>query len=287
MGKARAFKQVDVFTAEPFLGNPVAVVLDGEGLSTDEMQCFARWTNLSETTFVLPASDDGADYQLRIFTPGAELPFAGHPTLGSAHAVLEAEIAAPSHGRLVQQCKVGLVEIAVPDDWRADGLSFRLPPDTISPAPEADALVIALDAGELVNAPAVVDVGPRWVIAQLGSVDEIAGLAPDLPALAAYDRAHDTTGLTVFAEAGDDEGGIKVRTFAPLDGIAEDPVCGSGNGAVAAFRFSKEDVRVGDAYVASQGREIGRDGKIHIRIMADGIHVGGNCVTCIEGTVTL
>ncbi len=287
MSQSRAFKQVDVFTAVPFLGNPVAVVLDADGLSADEMQRFARWTNLSETTFVLPATEEWADYQLRIFTPGAELPFAGHPTLGSAHAVLEAGLATPNHGRLVQQCQVGLIDIAVPDDWSTDGLSFRLPPDKTRPAPEADKLLAALGARELASTPAIVDVGPHWVVAQLFSASDIEALTPDLVALAAYDRAHQTTGLTVFAETGDDEGGIRVRSFAPLDGISEDPVCGSGNGAVAAFRSSNGDVRVNDAYVASQGREIGRDGKVQVRIMADGIHIGGNCVTCIDGAVTL
>lgn len=285
--RPRPFAQVDVFTAVPFLGNPVAVVLDGEGLSSEEMQRFARWTNLSETTFVLPSGNDGGDYSLRIFTPGAELPFAGHPTLGSACAVLEAGLASPLHGRLVQHCGVGLVDIAVPDDWHGDGLSFRLPPDKIAVAPEADSLIKAIGGHSFVRTPAVVDVGPRWVIAQLSSVAEVEALRPDLTALAAYDVIHKTAGLTVFAEAGDDEGGIKVRSFAPADGVPEDPVCGSGNGAVAAFRFSNEDLRVGDAYIASQGREIGRDGKVSVRILADGIHIGGNCVTCIRGEVVL
>jgi PhzF family phenazine biosynthesis protein len=283
----RAFKQVDVFTAVPFLGNPVAVVLNGSGVSTDEMQRFARWTNLSETTFVCPPSVDVADYELRIFTPNFELPFAGHPTLGSAHAVLDAGLVTPRQGRLIQQCKVGLVEIAVPADWRADGLSFRLPAHTAEPAPEPDVLRKAMDASSFLGEAQVVNVGPRWVIVQLETADAVAALAPDLPALAAYDRAHGTTGLTVFAETGDGQGGIKVRSFAPLDGIAEDPVCGSGNGSVAAFRLEAGQVQTGDHYLASQGREIGRDGIIAVRFGDDGIHVGGHCVTCIDGTVTL
>ena len=123
MRMARLFPQVDVFTAVPYKGNPVAVVLDGAGLSDGEMQAFANWTNLSETTFVLPPTQAGADYRVRIFTPEAELPFAGHPTLGTAHAVIEAGLAAPQDGRLVQQCAVGLVELALGEG----GLSFRLP----------------------------------------------------------------------------------------------------------------------------------------------------------------
>lgn len=283
----RAFKQVDVFTAVPFLGNPVAVVLDGSGLSTEEMQQFARWTNLSETTFVCPPSIDVADYELRIFTPNFELPFAGHPTLGSAHAVLDAGLAKARHGRLIQQCKVGLVDIAVPDDWRTDGLSFRLPDHRIDPAPESDRLRSAMGVSAFLTDAAIVNVGPRWVIVQLDTAEAVAALVPDLPALAAYDRAHGTTGLTVFAETGDGKGSVKVRSFAPLDGIAEDPVCGSGNGSVAAFRLETGQVQTGDQYRASQGREIGRDGIIAIRFGEDGIHVGGNCVTCIDGSVTL
>lgn len=282
-----AFKQVDVFTARPFLGNPVAVVLGGMGLDTETMQRIAHWTNLSETTFVCPPTVDVADYELRIFTPRAELPFAGHPTLGSAHAALEAGLVNPRHGRIIQQCHVGLVEIAVPAAWREDGLSFRLPPHTSLPAPEPALLLAALNGAHAIREPLIVNVGPRWVIVQLASADAVASLAPDLGALAAYDEAHDTTGLTVFAESGDGTGGIKVRSFAPRDGIAEDPVCGSGNGAVAAFRLDAGDVRAGESYLASQGREIGRDGIIAVRFTDDGIHVGGNCVTCIDGVVIL
>lgn len=283
----RAFKQVDVFTAKAFLGNPVAVILDGAGISAEEMQRIARWTNLSETTFICPPTVDVADYELRIFTPRAELPFAGHPTLGSAHAALDAGLVRPLHGRIIQQCQVGLVEIAVPADWRREGLSFRLPTHRASPAPKPGRLLAALGVSASLHEPWIVDVGPRWVIVQLETAGAVASLTPDLAVLAAYDEAHDTTGLTVFAETGDVMAGVKVRSFAPRDGIAEDPVCGSGNGAVAAFRLDTGQVRAGDSYRASQGREIGRDGIIAVRIGEDGIHVGGNCVTCIDGTVTL
>jgi PhzF family phenazine biosynthesis protein len=285
MAISRPFRQVDVFTVVPLLGNPVAVVLDGSGLSTEAMQRFANWTNLSETTFVLPASEPGADYQLRIFTPRFELPFAGHPTLGSAYAVLEAGLVTPKSGVLVQQCAKGLVEIAVPADWQREGLSFRLPSPVSRPAPEPAALLSAMGCGQFARPPAVIDVGPHWVIAQLETAAAISALSPDLTALAAYDKAHQTTGLTVFAEGG--AGDITVRSFAPLDGIAEDPVCGSGNGAVAAFRLETGAVQSGDCYSASQGREIGRDGIIRVRYDADGIHVGGQCVTCVEGVVRI
>lgn len=277
----RRIRTVDVFTGTPFLGNPVAVILDGEGLTTEAMQAIANWTNLSETTFVLPASAVGADYHLRIFTPRAELPFAGHPTIGSAHAILEAGLAVPKDGRIVQQCGVGLVEIAVPERWREEGLSFRLPAASFSDAPEPELLAGALGA-VLVAPPQIVDVGPRWVIAELTDGDAVAAVAADLALLADYDRRHRTTGLTIFGMGSD---GPIVRSFAPADGIAEDPVCGSGNGAVAAYRLAAGQLGEGDAYVARQGMSVGRNGRVTIRYGADGIHVGGRAVTCVEGVM--
>ncbi|MBK8631042.1 MAG: PhzF family phenazine biosynthesis protein [Sphingomonadales bacterium] len=278
----RRFKQVDVFTAVPLMGNPVAVVLDAHGLSDADMQRMAAWTNLSETTFVLPPTDPAADYRVRIFTPRAELPFAGHPTLGTAHAVIEAGLAAPKDGALVQQCAVGLVRVAV----EAGGLSFILPAHRFETAPEPAVIVTALGGADVVrSAPRIVNVGPRWVIAELATAALVETLEPDLPALAAYDRAHATTGLTVYAAGG--AGDITVRSFAPADGISEDPVCGSGNGAVAAFRLDAGQVSPGEAYLSSQGRQVGRDGRVAVRFGAETIHVGGACVTLIDGILRL
>jgi PhzF family phenazine biosynthesis protein len=278
--KKRAFKQVDVFTSVPLLGNPVAVVLDGEGLSDAEMQRFANWTNLSETTFVLPATAEGADYQVRIFTPKSELPFAGHPTLGTAHAVIEAGLAALSDGKLIQQCAVGLVEVSATDS----GLSFKLPRYSFADAPDAETLITAMGAQPLAP-PQIVDVGPRWVIAELKDASAVESLTPDLPALARYERAQKTTGLTIFAKGG--AGDITVRSFAPSDGVDEDPVCGSGNAAVAAYRLKTGSLSAGDFYRASQGRQVGRDGQVDVRIAGNDVHVGGACVTCISGVVTV
>lgn len=272
----RRFAQVDVFTAVPFKGNPVAVVLDAEGLDDAEMQAIANWTNLSETTFVTPG-DSGSDYHLRIFTPRSELPFAGHPTLGTAHAVLEAGIAAPHDGRIVQHCAVGPVDVSV-----GEGLSFKLPRYAKADAPEG--LGEAIGGGHLLaSPPQILDVGPRWAIAELVSAEAVERLAPDLAALADYDRAHGSTGLTVFAPGG--AGDITVRTFAPADGVPEDPVCGSGNGAVAAYRLLAGQIGDGSAYVASQGRQVGRDGRVRVRIDGSDIHIGGDCVTCISGAI--
>lgn len=277
MTTKRAFKQVDVFTAIPLLGNPVAVVLDGDGLSDVQMQAVANWTNLSETTFVLPPTTPGADYRVRIFTPRSELPFAGHPTLGTAHAVIESGIAVPKEGRLIQECAVGLVEVSVTDATR----SFRLPRHSLADAPDPDSLIAAIGGAALIKrAPQRVDVGPHWMIAELVSAHAVEALTPDLIALAAYERTHGVTGLTVFGEGG--AGDITVRSFAPSDGLIEDPVCGSGNAAVAAFRLAAGTVGDG-SYVASQGRQLGRDGRVDVRISGTDIHIGGACVTCIDG----
>ena len=277
MTRPRAFKQVDVFTAVPFKGNPVAVILDGEGLTSEAMQAIANWTNLSETTFVTPAHAPGADYAVRIFTPRCELPFAGHPTLGTAHAVIEAGLVTPVAGQVVQQCAAGLVTVS----QSAAGLSFQLPRYALADAPDVEALEAALGKGAMAAAPMIVDVGPKWVVARLGGMAALEGLAPDLARLAAYDRAHATTGLTVYATAAD--GTAHVRSFAPADGIAEDPVCGSGNAAVAAYRLHHREIDGASRYAASQGRQIGRDGRIDVRIEGEAIHVGGACVTVIDG----
>ncbi len=278
MSRARAFAQVDVFTAVPYLGNPVAVVLDGEGLSDLEMQRFANWTNLSETTFVLPPSDPAADYRVRIFTPKAELPFAGHPTLGTAHAVMAAGLATPRNGRLVQECAVGLVELTVGQG----GLSFKLPRYGLTALadPEATAWIGAAVQGRA----QAVDVGPVWLVAELDEVGALEQLAHDEARLAAFYVPRGMTGATLFAVEGER---VVVRSFAPGDGISEDPVCGSGNAAVAAYRLQAAQIGAGDAYVASQGRQVGRDGKVSVRIDGEDIHIGGQCVICIEGKVTL
>ena len=276
--RSRAFRQVDVFTQVPYKGNPVAVVLDAEGLTDAEMQAFANWTNLSETTFVLPASEPAADYQVRIFTPKAELPFAGHPTLGTAHAVLEAGLASARDGRLVQQCAVGLVELRVGDE----GLSFRLPRHALTELadPEATAWIGA----EVKGAAQAVDVGPVWLVAELADIAALEDLKHDEARLSAFYMPRGMTGATLYATDGTR---VVVRSFAPGDGIAEDPVCGSGNGAVAAFRLAAGQVAAGDGYVASQGRQVGRDGYVSVRFEGSDIHIGGACVTCIEGAVRL
>ena len=279
--KAHAFQQVDVFTAVPFQGNPVAVVLDGDELSGAAMQSIAAWTNLSETTFVCAPTDRRADYRLRIFTPRRELPFAGHPTIGSAHAALRHGVKPRTEGRLVQECGKGLVDIQID----GDRLFLALPePQFREPAPPQIASVadgLRIGPADIQRA-SIVDVGPVWFTVQLPSGDAVRALAPDMAKLATL-SSMGLTGVNVFGlyppGAGAD---LEVRSFAPGDGVPEDPVCGSGNGCVAAL-VRRDRVLETHAYVASQGRCLGRDGRVAVRFDGGTIWLGGHAVTCVEG----
>ena len=277
----RKFKQVDVFTRRPFAGNPVAVVLDCEGLATADMQRIAAWTNLSETTFVLPPTAPGADYRLRIFTPRAELPFAGHPTIGSAHAVLEAGLVKPKNGRLKQECGAGVLELQV----EGDTLWLDSPKATETAFSDVAALEEIL-GGKVKGKPAVMNVGPRWLVAELADAETVGKLAPDMTAMAALSVKLEIGGITVYGASSDGRSAIHVRSFAPAHGIPEDPVCGSGNISVAAYlQMSGQVKRFGERYVARQGMQLGRDGEVSIRYTDGRILLGGNAVTCVEGTL--
>jgi PhzF family phenazine biosynthesis protein len=284
MSKSVPFQQVDVFTGVPFKGNPVAVVLDGNGLSTATMQAIANWTNLSETTFVCTPADTRADYRLRIFTPRSELPFAGHPTIGSAHAVLRHGLKPKTAGRLVQECGKRLVMLALDDDR----LFLSLPKPRLRdvPATQLERMRTALgcEAGAL-RATALVDVGIVWMTLQLASADLVARLQPDLTGIAAA-TPRGVAGVTVFGlVAGSGESQLEVRSFAPTEGVPEDPVCGSGNGCVAAL-VKRDRLLHESLYIASQGRCVGRDGRVEVRFADDDtIWLGGQAVTCVEGTL--
>jgi len=278
-----AFQQVDVFTAVPFKGNPVAVVLDGDALSSAKMQSIAAWTNLSETTFVCAPLAERADYLLRIFTPKRELPFAGHPTIGSAHAVLRHGRKPRAAGRLVQQCGEGLVDITIDRERLLLALPephFREPTQP-QVAAVADGLrVMAAD----IQRAAIIDVGPVWFTVQLASGDAVMALAPDMGKLAALSPTG-ITGVNVFGLY--PEGlstQVEVRSFAPGAGIPEDPVCGSGNGCVAAL-VRRDGVLKASSYVASQGRCLGRDGQVTVQFDTGTIWLGGRAVTCVEGVL--
>src|SRR3954452_3541603 len=274
---ARRISQVDVFGNGPCSGNPVAVVLDAEGLSGEEMQRFARWTNLSETTFVLPPDDPGADYRVRIFTPELEAPFAGHPTLGSCHAWLEARGEARDPDEIVQECGVGLVRIR-----REEGrLAFAAPPLRRSgPASGEEAARVAaalgLDPDEML-AVEWVDNGFSWIAVLLESAGRVLELRPG--------QLDFDVGATGFHPPG--SAAIEVRAFFPVNGVAaEDPVTGSLNAGVAQWLIGSG--RLQPPYVASQGSAIGRDGRIYVSQDEDGtIWVGGHTETVISGTADL
>lgn len=283
------FKQVDVFTNVRFMGNPVAVVLEADALTSVQMQQIANWTNLSETTFVLPATEAGADYRLRIFTPNAELPFAGHPTIGTAHALIEAGVVQPKGGVLVQQCAAGLVRLHVSEEAGGERwIAFDLPPASLTPlsADHVEELQAILGASlRREPLPKVVDVGPRWLVVQLDSAEAVLALQPDIARMKTHDIRIGITGIVVFGEYR--VGGparIEVRAFVPAHGINEDPVCGSGNGAVGAFiRDSGQVHHFGSEFVAAEGVVVGRAGVVRLSVAADRIQVGGKAVTCIDG----
>ncbi|MEO0495531.1 MAG: PhzF family phenazine biosynthesis protein [Actinomycetota bacterium] len=276
----RPFKQVDVFTAVPYRGNPVAVVIDGEGLSTEEMQRFAHWTNLSETTFLLPPTDPAADYRVRIFTTEVELPFAGHPTIGTCHAWLESGGTPKSNGVVIQECEAGLITIR--DD---DGLAFAAPPLMKSgPVDDADlddvCAVLDIDRREVVDA-VWADNGPGWIAVQLVDADAVLALEPNMTARPTY-----TIGV-VGRHPEDTDTAIEVRALFKMgDGPgAEDPVTGSLNAALAQWLLAENIVTV--PYVAAQGTAIGRSGRVHVNEVDGEIWVGGGSVTCIAGEVDL
>jgi PhzF family phenazine biosynthesis protein len=265
-----AFKQVDVFTDKPFLGNPVAVVIGAESLDAETMQRIACWTNLSETTFLLKS--DVADYKLRIFTPRQELPFAGHPTIGSAHAAIESGFV-PKKASLTQECGAGVIQLGV----EKDGIFLRGPQARIS-----DVRKTLPFAAKLLR----IDLGPVWVVGEAADAAKLAALQPDMAALAAFSHDAEATGITVFAASGEKGSAIHVRSFAPAHGIPEDPVCGSGNLSVAAYLKQTNQVkRFGERYVARQGMQLGRDGRVSVRIDAEGIRIGGHAVTCVDGSL--
>jgi PhzF family phenazine biosynthesis protein len=274
----RPFSQVDVFTATPYAGNPVAVVLDGEGLSTEEMQRFANWTNLSETTFVLPPRSDQADYRVRIFTPTLELPFAGHPTLGTCHAWLARRNGDNLPDVVVQECDAGLVPIHRTEH----GLAFEAPP-LIRDGPVEEPLIahiaqqLRIDRDQIVDAQWA-DNGPGWVAVLLDSAAAVLALEPGPVDL--------DIGVVGPHPDGAREA-FEVRAFIPSNGMTvEDPVTGSLNASLA--KWLLETGRARAPYVAAQGTALGRAGRVHISQETDGtILVGGGTVTCIAGDVQL
>ncbi|HEX4982670.1 MAG TPA: PhzF family phenazine biosynthesis protein [Ilumatobacteraceae bacterium] len=274
----RRFRQVDVFTDDPYRGNPVAVVLDGDGLTTAEMQRFANWTNLSETTFVLPPTTPEGDYRVRIFTPALELPFAGHPTLGTCHAWRESGGRPHREDAIVQECTAGMITIRP----SGDRLAFAAPP-LVRSGPVDEAFVVRIASAlriaraDILAAEWVAN-GPGWVAVMLGTADEVLALKPD---------PIDFDLGVVGPHPPGSPHAIEVRAFFPKDGVTvEDPVTGSLNASLAQWLLGSG--QLSSPYIASQGAALGRAGRVHITRDDDGtIWVGGGTVTCVSGQVEL
>jgi PhzF family phenazine biosynthesis protein len=289
--QSRRFKQVDVFTSQPYYGNPVAVVLDAKGLNPVDMQRIAAWTNLSETTFVFPPTTREADYLLRIFTPKSEIPFAGHPTLGSAHAIMESGMIKPEKDCMVQECGAGLLPIRI-TKVNGERIIFVKAPEakiTTLETTIVDRIADALGSDLAVDAkPVRVDIGAVWLVALLQDSDAIHTLQPDMTAISNMSHEMNAAGLTVFALTGKQDYQVYTRAFAPAVNVPEDPVCGSGNASVAAFlaHYGKLGI-TGREYTANQGREVGRNGLIHVIVDEAGrsIEIGGAAVTCVDGEI--
>lgn len=279
---SRPFRQVDVFSERPLGGNPVAVVHDAEGLPDDRMQQFAAWTNLSETTFLLPPTDPAADYRLRIFTPTGELPFAGHPTLGTAHAWLEAGGVPRTVGTLVQECAAGLVRLR-----REPRLAFAAPPRIRSGPPTDEERGRVLAALALADDDVVAmewcDNGPGWIGVLLQSADAVLAVAPDATRFGGLDIG--IVGAYDDLRAGEVGAQVEVRALFRALGVVEDPVTGSLNAALA--QWLTAEGRLPDVYVASQGTLLGRTGRVHVERDGDTVWVGGQTTTRIVGEVDL
>jgi len=277
MHRSRPFAQVDVFSATAYGGNPVAVLLEAEGIADEDMARIARWTNLSETTFVLPPTTDAADYRLRIFTPGGELPFAGHPTLGSAHAWLEAGGRPRREGRIVQECAAGLVTLRHDDG----ALHFQAPPTVRSgDLDPGDVERVAAALGvprDRILAHQWVDNGPGWAAVVLPDARAVLELEPDMSLLP------DLPVGAIGAHPDGADPAFEIRAFIPGIGVPEDPVTGSLNASVAQWMLRTG--AVSGRYRVAQGTRLGRTGEVTITCTEDGeVWVGGATVTCFRGT---
>ena len=278
----RRFLQLDVFSARPGAGNPLAVVLDAEGLDDAAMQAIAAWLDLSETVFFLPP-EGGADYRIRIFTPKMELPFAGHPSVGAAWAAVQHGLATPNDGQLLQQCGAGLLPVRVQGGGRFRLLHVRSPQ-----AQQREVAVPELPPGLAAlahpdNPPALWNNGPDWWLLEARDETALRRYTPELAAIAAL-PGHGK--LAVFAPALRPDVGYQyvVRAFAPGVGVNEDPVTGSANALVAAHLLAQGRLKPGEQYRASQGRERGRNGEVHVQVDGEGqVWIGGEVQPVIDG----
>ena len=313
--RTRPFKQVDVFTHQPYLGNPLAVVLDGDDLNDDDLQRFARWTNLSETSFLLPPTHPSADYRVRIFTPGGELPFAGHPTLGSCHSWLQSGGQPRNQDFVIQECEIGLVKIRREPTLNSEAATERLAfaaPDLqrSQPSPvllSQIAAALGLNQSQIVAAQ-LLDNGPVWFGLLLDSPETVLQLTPnhqmliklnrkvgvasfyeaaaDTPLIARANREARAFNTTATSSTTPPMPELEVRAFAAPIGIEEDPVTGSLNASLAQWLMAEGHAP--ERYIATQGACLGRAGQVYIERDAAGqVWVGGETVTCVNGQVML
>ncbi|GAB2593171.1 PhzF family phenazine biosynthesis protein [Dyella jejuensis] len=291
MPSTRRFMQLDVFSHQPMQGNPLAVVIDGDGLDEVTMRAFARWTNLSETAFLLTPTEPGADYRVRIFTPRQELPFAGHPSVGSAYVAVEAGRVAAGKASLVQQCAAGLLPVRVDGYGPARTIHVQAPRAQVQRVEAAlrDALGTTLHTGLDETQLRLVDNGPRWWVCRLPDATHVRALQPDLHAIAALCERHGAIGVSVFGRESAGATAMAVRAFCPADGIPEDPVTGSVNAGIMAFLVDSGDTTFGTHYRASQGREVERDGYVDVAHdpATGAVTIGGQCVVLIRGELEL
>ena len=292
MLKPRRFVQLDVFASRLFDGNPLAVVIDADGLDDATMQRIAHWTNLSETAFLLPPTRPQADYRVRIFTPRQELPFAGHPSVGSAYVAIEAGLVAAGKTALIQECAAGLLPVQVTGNGTARLIRVQAPParidavDAALHAALANALHIDLAPGQACHA----DNGPHWILCNLDEATAVRGLQPDLAVVATLCLQQQAVGVGVFGRERAGGVAMAVRAFCPADGVPEDPVTGSANAAIMAWLGERgERDGYGLQYRVSQGREVGRDGVVEVaRDPASGaITIGGACAIGVRGELQL
>lgn len=288
----RPFKQVDVFTSKRFKGNPLAVFFDGDHLTDQEMQAMAKWTNLSETTFVTKPTNPKANYNVRIFTTGKELPFAGHPTIGTCYALLELKLIKPTDGKIYQQCLGGLVELTIdgynPDNISDVDISFQLPYYKILPfsvTEEVTQSMFNVPSQTIVSKPILVEDGPKWAVFELESGETVRDCKPDMNFMENVCSENNWDGIGLFGKYTNGE--YELRNFAPSLG-GEDPACGSGAGAVGVYLtyYLKQDVT---SLVLNQGHNLGREATLNVAIVkqenADPIiTVGGQAITIINGT---
>lgn len=283
------YLQLDVFAPRPGTGNPLGAVLDADGLSSGQMQALAAWLNLSETVFFLRPTAPGADYHIRIFTPTRELAFAGHPSVGAAWAAVTCDLAQPRDGALLQQCEAGLLPVRVSGPAEALQIQLASPPaqqlDTAADGAPETLLPLAASG----HVAELWDNGARWWLLPLRDASAVRNLVPDMAALADWSLATDATGLAVFAdEAGTDHTRV-VRAFCPADAAAvpEDPVTGSANALIGAWLRQRNALPGREGrYVASQGREVGRDGRVQVEVDAQGtVWIGGQVQAVIDGHI--